>query len=328
MTARLRPLAAMAAGAAALALTACSVPVPEPTATPSPEAHSALLQHQAERISRLTFEEVTAADDAQDAGFFDARVGEIVEEIRAAEYVVAAKGGADPDVLPSEIQAFYTTDSDTWPRALVAVTVAADATHTPVVLTWVQDGPGDPYELRAWAHMVPGGVLSAMPEASVGAAQLPLDATGFTLTPAEAIDQYVALLNEGGDGELDAVFAPDPYREGMFEARTALDKKAKAQKGEYTDTVTARVEDSFVLADAEGGALVFLRLEVVSDASVSGGAKLTLNAGDKALLTGTLGSRVVYRYEDLVVIRLWAEGVEVLPTVIAADHHLVGIATS
>jgi hypothetical protein len=35
----------------------------------------------------------------------------------------------------------------------------------------------------------------------------------------------------------------------------------------------------------------------------------------------------VYRYEDLIVIRIGKEGVGVLPSVVAADHHLVGVST-
>jgi hypothetical protein len=59
------------------------------------------------------------------------------------------------------------------------------------------------------------------------------------------------------------------------------------------------------------------------------GAQLTLlTAADKALLEGTLKSRVVYRYEDVVVIRLRGAGSEVPPAVVAVGQHLVGVATS
>jgi hypothetical protein len=232
------------------------------------------------------------------------------------------------DLIPGEIQEFYTTNSDDWPRVMVAVTVKPDATHTQVVLTWIQESPQAPYELRAWAHMLPGAVLPASPSQSIGATQLLLDTPGYVMSPEEAIDGYIALLNGGATSEFESTFAPDLYRQRMFEVRLAYSATASQWGGTYSDTVTARAGDSFALADAEGGALVFLQLEVVSDFSVAGGAEISLSASDSALLTGSLSSRVVYRYEDLIVIRIGAEGVDVLPSVVAADHHLVGVATS
>ncbi len=315
------------AGVVALTLAACSVPVPEPSETPGLREQGALQEGQSDRIINLTLWELDAADAVKDASLFGERVGEVTGQVRGVEYIVAAKGGVAADLIPRDMQAVYTTSSNDWPRAMVAVTVEPDATHAPVVLLWVQDSPQALYQFRAWAHMVPRGVLPAMPGQSTGTEQVALDADLFAISPQKAIEDYTAVLNGGAASELEATFAPDPYRQKMFEARKALSAAASPRGGTYTDTVTARPEESYVLADAEGGALLFVRLDVVSDFKVPG-AQLALSASDKALLKGSLGSRVVYRYQDFIVIRIWGQGADALPVVVAADHHLVEVATS
>jgi len=328
VTGRARVGTLISVGAVVCALSACSVPVPEPSTSPSLEGRGAVLDAQAERIARQTFDEIDAADAASDAALLDERVSEAASVVRDVEYTVGAEGGDTPEVITGDVQAFYTTDSDGWPRPLIGVVAPEDADHTPVVLVWSQGDVHGLYELTTWASMIPGAVLPAMPPLVSGASSLPSDASGFTMTPGEAIEQYVVLLNEGGGGELDEAFAPDPYREGMFDARASLSSSAKGRGGTYTDTVEADLEESFTLADAEGGALVFVRLAVTSDFNVPGAQLTLLVAADKALLEGTLKSRVVYRYEDVVVIRLRPEGSDLLPGVVAAGQHLVGVATS
>lgn len=328
MTSHRRPIAVVATATMASVLAACSIPVPEPSPSPSFDDGGAVRETQAERIAQQTFAEIAAADEAKDASLLGVRVGDGVGLARVVEYTIASKGGDTPTVITGGIQAFYTTNSEDWPRPLVGVTAPEDATQPPVILAWIQDSSWEGYVLQAWASVVPGAVLPAMPDITDGADLVPLDASGLTMTPGEAIEQYVTLLNEGGDSGLDEAYAPDPYREGMFEARSSLSTSAASRKGTFTDTVEAVLPECFALADAEGGALVFMRLSVVSDFNVPG-ATLTLpSAADKALLEGTLKSRVVYRYEDVVVIRLQPEGSIVLPTVVAAGQHLVGIATS
>jgi hypothetical protein len=310
-----------------LTLCACSVPIPEPSVTPSLVRTGGMLDPQSERILEHTFSRLDAADAAANPGSLEGRVSDPAATARAAEYVLAANGGAKPDVISQEILALYTTDSEEWPRVMVGVVDAADSAHTPVVLMWVSDEAQDEFELRAWAHMIPGGVLPAMAPEETGAETLAMDAEGFVLTPAAAVEAYVALLNAGSTPETEAAFAADPYRTSMFAGRTALSGSAAGRGGTYKETVTAMTDEAFVLADLEGGALVFLPVEVTSDFNVPG-AQLTLPAPDKALLTGKLGSRVVHRYEDLIVIRVPKAGTGLLPAVVAGDHHLVSVATS
>jgi hypothetical protein len=321
MSAARRTLAAGAALAALLALAACEIPLPTPSVTPSVEQPGALLEPQSTAIIRDTLNHLASADAARDPALLAPRVGGDAAVVRDAEYAIAKAGGDDPDALPSSLLAVYGPAATDWPRSLVAISSAPDETLTPVIMWWVQDDPRTPYQMREWAHMLPGAVVPAMPNQSIGDDELSLDAEGFSMTPREAIKAYADLLSDGEPEE--ATFAPDTYRERMFASRKALAASAKKRKGTYKDTIEARADEAVVLLTAEGSALVLVPITVTSAFTVPG-AQLSLPKSDKALLSGRLSDRVVHHYRDFVVLNV-PKDATLLPTVVAADHHLVDV---
>jgi len=322
VSAPVRRWALAASIAIALAsLAACDIPLPVPSTTPDVVPPGAVLADQSGAILADTFASLAAADAAKQADLDALRVGGDAAAVRSAEYLVAAAGGAAPDVLPSDILAVYASNANDWPRAMVVITAAPDATLTPLVLMWVQDDARSDYQLREWAHMLPAAIVPAMANQSVGFAQIPLDSPGFSLTPKAAIDAYVDVLTKGEPNP--STFAPDTYRDRMFSARAALTAAAAARSGSYVDKVVARPDEAFALVTAEGSALVLVPITVKSVFTVPG-AQLALPASDKALLDGTLADRVVHYYRDFVVLSI-PKDASLLPSVVAADHHLVDV---
>ncbi len=309
------------ASLALVALAGCEIPLPDPSVTPSPVEPGALLGDQSSAIISDTLAEIAAADAASKTEPATLRLGGDAAAVRTAQYVVHAAGGAAPDVLPAATLAVYGSEAADWPRVMIAVTEPPDETLTPLVLQWVQDDARSAYQLREWAHMLPGAIIPAMPNQAVGFTQIPLDAEGFSQTPQEAIDAYVSVLTEGEPTE--ATFAPDAYRERMFAARAALKAAAAARAGTYEDKIAARPEEAFALLTAEGSVLVLIPLTVTSVFTVPG-AQLSLPAFDKALLEGTLADRVVHHYRDFIVLSV-PKDASLLPSVVAADHHLVDV---
>ncbi len=317
-------LVAVAAVAATVGLSSCAIPTPETPPAPTLEDRGAVFTVQSEQIVAETFAELAAADLTPDATLFADRIGGDAALVRAAEYTIASKGGDKVTPIPDEILAIYVTSQETWPRIMVAVTKQPETGLTPLVLLWLQDDVQAPYQLRYWSHMLPGAILPAMPGQADGADQLALDAGGLVMTPEVAIDAYVALLTEGAASEHKDEFAEDAYRERMFAARAALDTTAKGRGGTYKDVITARTDEAYVFATGEGGALVFVPFTVTSTFKVPG-AQLTLPTKDKALLEGTLTDQVIHHYSDFMVITLPAAGSDVLPALVATDHHLLEV---
>lgn len=321
-----RALIASAAGLALLALTACTPEVPTVSAAPEPSEAAAVVESQADRILPETFAELAAADEAADAKLLANRIGGDAKIVRAAQYKQAkADKKITPDVLPEESQAVYVSSADTWPRVLVSVTAQPTEDVTPVVMLWVQDSFDVDYQLRGWAHMIPGATLPAMAGFATGANQLTLDDPMVDPTAKTVVENYLKLLNEGSKSELQDDFLEDTYRKQLFTARDVLTKATKKAKGKYKDEVTTREEDTYVLQTADGGALVFAPVQITSTFTVKN-AKVSVPAGDKALLSGgKLKAKVVHHYRDLLVFYIPGPAIESLPGVVAADHNLVKV---
>lgn len=309
-------------GAATLALAACAAPVPQTSPAPSIEAKAALLEAQANDIIADTFATIAQADRASDAAALAPRVGADAATVRQAEYLIAKATGTGPSELPKTMQRIYVSNEDEWPRVLAAVSEPAGPTSTPVVYLWVQQDVNASYELKAWAHMIPGASLPSMPGSVDGAAQLSVESADVTAVPKQTIESYVEYLRQGAESPLAANFAPDSYASGLFGARSTLSQAAAQASGAYVDTIQPSIDSTYVLSAADGGALVFAPIKVTSSFAVSG-ATLKVSDLDAPLLTGPATTRVTYEYRDFVVMYLPPNGSDQLPAVVAADHHLV-----
>lgn len=323
-----RAIIAAAVAAGALTLTACMPEVPQTGATPVPSQAAAVVDSQAERIIPETFTELAAADAAADAALLTNRVGGDAKVVRQAEYKQAtAKDAPQPDVLPDDMQAVYVSAADTWPRVLVGVSAQPSEDLTPVVMLWIQDSVDVDYQLRSWAHMIPGATLPAMAGPATGSEQLALDDSSLNPTAGAVLEDYLQLLREGSSSDLNDDFAPDTYRERLFTARTVLTKAAKTAKGTYVDTIQSDSDVTYVLQTADGGALIFAPVRISSSFAVKD-AKVSIPAIDQPLLTGKLKNKVTHTYRDQLVMYIPGPEETSNPAVVAADHNLVKVSPS
>ncbi|WP_152650233.1 hypothetical protein [Demequina aestuarii] len=315
------------AGAAVLTGCVAEVPAPVTSAPPMTEA-AALLEPQSTQIIDETLAELAAADRAGDADLLSARVGGDAKTLREIEYTLAeAEDGAEPVAIPSTMQAVYVSGADIWPRTLVSVTEQASEDVTPVVLLWVQDSIDAEYQLRGWAHMIPGATLPAMPGTSSGAAQLEMTTDTLDPTPEAVLTDYAELLRQGEGSDLAASFGADSYRERLFAARETLTEAAEDSDGEYRDAVSADLVGSYVMGTADGGALVFTPLTITSSFTVED-ATVSIPDEDEPLLEGELDDTVTHEYLDMIVMYLPGPDVDALPAVVAAEHTLINVSDS
>lgn len=313
------------ATATALLLAGCAAAPPQATVTPSLQAQASLIDTQASAVIDSTFAALSSADAAKNQDLFGSRVGGNAALVRVAEYAVA-KSVADEPVsdLPSEMQGVYVSRSETWPRMFAAVSEPAADDLTPVVYLWVQKSVDDPYRLVAWAHMIPGAVLPAMPGEVNGAEPLQLGEEGVDPSPRTALENYVEYLRQGTDSDFAADFADDSYAQQLFSARGVLAQTASGTGGAYVDTIQPDFASTFALATSDGGALVFAPIDIASSFSVKD-ATLKLSARDAPLLEGAATETVTYNYRDFVVLLVPPPGQDQLPAVLAAEHHIISI---
>lgn len=316
-------LAALAI-APVVALTACTPAVPKPVAAVPAQETSAVTQVQIDRIVPATFDELAAADAATDPNLFGTRIAGDAAQVRGMQYRLAGTAGPQAvDVIPSDMQAVYVTDAETWPRIMVGVTEAPDDTTTPVVVLWVQQDVESDYQMVGWAHMLPGATLPAMAGVSVGAPMVSLDDPD--LNPGQVIDSYTDLLANGASSPYyEGTFEPDGYRDQVFTNRAGLNDIAATASGSYSETYTADKAASYAIATSDGGALVFAPVTAEGTFTVSEGATVTLSAVDAAIISGEVSTTVKHTYRDLVVFSIPAGG-DVKPAVVAADHQLIAV---
>ena len=321
----MRRSAIVAATAASLiVLAGCTPPVPDPALAPPPQETSAITDSQIDRIVPATFAELAAADEARDASLLGDRVSGTAQTIRDVQYQLRKAGDKSAiETLPSTMQAVYVSAEGVYPRMLVGVSEAAEGS-TPVVSMWLQPDVDSQYSMVEWAHMIPGATLPAMPGTTVGANQLPLDTDQVPITPEQAVEDYVTLLQNGAGSKFNDQFEPDTYRQRLFAARKVLTDAAKKGDGNYVDTVETRMDETYAMATADGGALVFAPLRIASSLRVKGGATVSISDADKALVEGKVSDRITHIYRDFVIIHIPADA-EAKPAVVAADHHVVRV---
>ena len=316
------------ATASGLILTGCVADVPAPVTSAPPMAETAaLLDPQSTAIIAATMDELAAADEEKDAELLTDRVGGDAVTIRDAQYTRADGDDEAPVALPSGQQAVYSSAAETWPRTLATVSEQASEDETPVMYLWVQDSIDEDYQLRGWAHMIPGATVPAMPGTTTGAEQLTLEDESLDPTAQAVLDDYLSLLREGTDSELNDAFGADSYREQLFTARDTLTDAAEEQDGEYVDTIQSVTDNTYVMGTADGGALVFAPLEITSSFTVED-ATVSISEADEPLLEGELDDKVTHHYLDMIVLSIPGPDAEGQPTVVAADHNLIKVSES
>lgn len=320
-----RTAALVAVSAASFAVLAgCTPTIPPPVTAPPPPEAAAVTQSQIDRIVPATFEELAAADAELDSRLLGERVSGFARWVRVAEYRLRRAGDeAAVDEIPSTMQAVYVSAETDWPRVMVGVTTQPDDA-TPVVAMWIQEGVDTDYQLVNWGHMIPGATLPSMPGPATGASQLPVDADTLPASPEQVVGDYLELLREGPDSDLDARFAPDTYRERLFEVREVLTETAEQGDGNYVDTIQPSLDNTYVLETADGGALVLAPIAIRSTIAVANGATLELPAAFSPLIDGEVEDRASLQYHDFVAFHIPADP-DALPAVVAADHHLIRV---
>lgn len=327
----MKVLTVLIAGTAvgALALSGCVAEVPAPVTSAPPMAEgAALLEEQSQSVIEQTMDELAAADAAGDAELLTNRVGGDFKTLRAIEYMLAAEeDGPAVTAIPRTRQAVYVSGANAWPRTLVAVTEQAGEDTTPVVLVWVQDSVDADYQLRHWAHMVPGATIPAMPSTLTGAQQFDVTTDAVDPVPAQALTDYATLLEEGPESDLNEAFGEDSYREQLFTARETLTEAAEDAEGEYSVSAEFDLDSAYAMGTGDGGALVFAPLRSSSTLTVQD-AKVSVPEENKPLLEGDLEDTVTLTYLDFIVMYIPGPEEDGLPTVVATEHTLIEVSDS
>jgi len=257
-----RASAGLTALAALSLLAGCAIPVPSPEAQPeAPESMPVLDEPRIERILTDLDEVITAADEEQDADLLEDRVTNPALRIRAAEYQLAQATADDDDAysprtLITSPQAEVVSVSQDWPRTMLVVTEIADGANVPLLLTLEQEDPRSPYQLHHWVRLLPGTEMPPTAVPATGSEQVAADASGFLVSPEEAISEYADILTYGEDSDFADSFAlgDDEFYSLIRDEADNLDVVDEA--GTFAQRTHPTDEPVIALATEDGGYVV------------------------------------------------------------------------
>ncbi|WP_208012655.1 hypothetical protein [Cellulomonas shaoxiangyii] len=312
------------AAAATLALAGCAAPLPEPAPEPAGAVPPpAVSVDQTQRVLASLGDVLTHADATKDpAGLPDRLVGPALAT-RTAEYVWAnATGGArQPTALPLDEQALVVPETATWPRTQLVVSEQPDDLQAPRVLVLQQASPREPYKLWGWARLLQGVQMPPTAAPEEGSPELPADAEGLVVPPAEVGARYADVLTNGDASEHAPTFALDSFRAAVEKAR-ADTTAALQDAATLAETYVAADAPVVTLGTVDGGALVVTEMTTTSTVSVtSAGGTIAIEPFYAALAgttsAGTSFSRV---FTDVLVVYVPPADSGAQAQVLAAEH--------
>ncbi len=257
-----RASAGLTALAALSLLAGCAIPLPSPD--PQPEAPATMPVLDEPRIERILTDldaVITAADEEGDAELLAPRVEDPALRIRAAEYRLAAatadgENAYTPRTLITSPQAEVVSVSADWPRTMMVVTEIADGANVPLLLTLEQADPRSPYKLHHWVRLLPGTQMPPTAVPATGSEQVPADASGFLVPPADVVGQYADILTKGEDSDYAGTFAleDDEFYTLFRDEAENLDVVDEA--GTFSHSTSATDAPVIALATEDGGYIV------------------------------------------------------------------------
>lgn len=281
---------------AVLALLAgCAIPLPAVEADPEPEVPApALDQARLDRVLASIGETIAAGDQAQDSTLLEQRLTGSALLTRTAEYALSvATADTDaartPQVLTTQSQLAVVSATPDWPKVIFVYTTIADGLNTPLLLGLTQADPRANYQLFSWVRLLPGATTPETAVPGDGSPIVAADAPGLVLSPTDAIAGYANVLSLGLRSEHIDSFAPDAFRELIWE-HNAVNTDGVEDAGGYKDTFVAVDEAPISLGTADGGAVVIGNLlshqlyeRTIEDSELTVGGQIAALAGSEVL---------------------------------------------
>lgn len=325
---RTRRLTALAAAALAvgLALTGCSKG--DVIAQSAPAQSGGVPNLDATRIDEVLQDTTRVLDESQSAGDptpLSQRLAGAALEMRTAQYAVAKATKSSAPTLDLTSQVLTVTNTGEWPRTMIDISRAPEG-GVPSVYWFTQADARSPYMLTNWTRLLGGTSLTTM-SVQVGTDPVAPDASGFVMTPTEALRAWVDMLNSGTAGS--ERFTADEF------TRTWLDDvKHLSDSVQAAGKVTAHAEVSDIAPTGvllhDGSALVAGTITythtyartIAKSTMKLGGTSAAVAGGDPSVV-GTV--TVKYLANVLIVVPTTGAEGSSLASVVGVEKVMTGV---
>lgn len=331
--------AGLTALAALSLLAGCAIPVPSPDPQPeAPESMPALDEPRIDRVLEDLGEAISAADEEGDAEQLSDRMANPALRIREAEYALAqatadGDGTYSPRTLITSPQVQIVSASEGWPHTIMVVTEIADGANVPLLLTLQQEDPRSPYQLHHWVRLLPGSEMPPTAVPANGSAQVADDASGYLVSPTDAVEQYADILTEGDDSDFADSFALDDDEFYGLVRDEADNLDVVDEAGTFSHRTHATDAPVLTMATEDGGYIVVgeMRTRQKFTKTISGSEITVPSPHIEALdsesgLLEYLDDSLIASFRTMVAIYVPAEDAEDgAATVLGAERVLTGV---
>ena len=279
-------------------LSGCQDPGQPPEVYPGPEGPSQpkLGPERMQVILSQVQAALKAGDEALDVTFLTPRVSGSASEFRAASYEIIKKVPEHADSLtrPSaQTIVPLASAEDTFPRYALALVEAEEEDGLPYFIGLQQNDATSNYTAWGWVRQAAGIEMPTVPGIEFGAQIVPEDANDLYMSPLEAINGYISVLNDGHhNGDLNDDFIEDPFQQTVHEDIQA--ERARINEGVEQDEVATvreiyqrRGSEYLGLRTADGGAIVMASLTSTRRLEVRSGL---VSYAQENLVTKLLGT--------------------------------------
>jgi hypothetical protein len=264
-------------------------PTPTPTPTvvkPDNQKAPVITQKQGQRIVGDIAKTLAKSDTDLDAALAETRLTGAALAGRQTEYELRSKiedrkatGLLSPE---GKVKILLPEATDSWPRTVLALTVADhDAKKPPVLLTLTQADPWANYRVTAMADMPASSAFPVVAAAWLGTTRVPAESAFLSIPPSELAGAFSNFVDAGDKSEFVGGF-DELATKAADSVRASRDAIVKGLKDAGADTTS---QATFAMAPSE--------YEPLSLATLNSGAVVSVSVIDTQQVTPTSPDAVI-----------------------------------
>lgn len=244
-------------------LAACEGRIPQPqAATSEVEAAPDVSEAQEKKIRQDLLKTIQECNDSKSTDNLASAMSGPELAIRTSEIQIAQKTGKlDPKTtIPNDItQTIIPTDNG-WPRSIFSITTTTEDQQSKRLLVFSQDTARSNYKLWGVARLFQGVKLPKFAIPSVGSKMGKQNDRGLVMTPAQAVQRYADVLQNGTNSQYANDFADDYFRTDLGKISQTVQEGMERNKGTQQQVFTSVPDQIKVMQSAEGGDLVVAQI--------------------------------------------------------------------
>ncbi|NEG55314.1 hypothetical protein GFD21_05935 [Bifidobacterium sp. SMA15] len=312
-----------------VSLAACEGQVPKTSTADSADRTPDLTVAQEKKIRGSILDVIDAANQSKSTDGLAARLTGPQLEVRSSEIAIAqATGNLDAKAtIPRKMTQTVIPVNDGWPRTVYTITTTTEDQQSKRLLVMTQDTARSNYKLWGVARLFQGAELPKFEVPKLGTEMGEAKDSKLVATPADAVDWYADLLNNGDNSKHKDKFADDLFRSDLAQLSATVQQGMEANKGTQEQTFSVPKDQIKIMRSTDGGDLVVARIDSEWTRQAGEGREsLPASDAEKALFgDGKATSTMKVTYVNVIAMYIPPAGSNAKITAVGAERQPVKV---